>query len=175
MSKQRRTVLSGVVTPFSPATAQEPLGSLSIARPDQRAALLAADTADAEALVRALSSAFADFDRRRSLMGEIAGAMPSAVEVKAIDPTIKAERLRQPEGRSPDAGNGRGTSGKPVAHRSERIPKRGPTQATTISVKDAKNTGKQSREGRTPAHGRRPGGGDRMIPRSSPGASGSRR
>ena len=134
-----------IAIPFRFYTDLLSLGSLSMARPDQRAALLAADTADAEALVRALSSAFADFDRRRSLMGEIAGATPSAVEVKAIDPTIKAKRLRQPEGRSPDAGNGRGTSGKPVAHRSERIPKRGPTQATTRSVKDAKNTGKSRR------------------------------
>jgi len=139
------------------------LGSLSMARPNLRAALLAADTADPDALVRALSGAFANFDRRRSLMAEIAGATPSAVEVKAIDPTIKAKRLRQPEGRSPDAGNGRGTSGKPVAHRSERIPNRGPTQATPRSVQDAT------------AHVRRPGGRDRMIPRSSPGASGSRR
>jgi hypothetical protein len=116
------------------------LASLSMARPDQRAALLSADTADAEALVRALSSAFADFDRRRSLVGEIAGATPSAVEVKAIDPTVEAKRLRQRQDGSPDAGKGRGMrSGKPVEERSRRAPNRGPTQATMRSVKDAKH------------------------------------
>jgi hypothetical protein len=117
------------------------LGSLSMARPDQRAALLAADTADAEALERALSSAFADFDRNRSLMGEIAGATPSAVEVKAIHPTL----LRQRQGGSTDAGKGRGTrSGKPVEERSRRTPNRGPTQATTRSQKNTKNTRRPS-------------------------------
>ena len=94
----------------------------------------------------------------------------------AIHPTVDAKRLRQRQDGSPDAGKGRGTRfGKPVEERSRRAPNRGPTQATTRSVKDAKNTGKQSREGRTSAHVRRPGGRDRMIPRSSPGASGSRR
>jgi len=139
------------------------LGSLSTAHPKQRAALLAADTADPDALVRALSSAFANFDRRRSLMGEIAGAAPSAVAVKAIDPSVKAKRLPQRQGGSPDAGNGRGTSGKPVEERSRRTPNRGPTQASTRSGKDAT------------AHVRQPAGRGRVIPRSSPGASGPRR
>jgi hypothetical protein len=116
------------------------LGSLSMARPHQRAALLAADTADQEALVRALSSAFADFDRRRSLMGEIADATPSAVEVKAIHPTIEVKLPRQRQGGSTDAGKGRGTrSGKPVEERSRRTPNRGPTQATPRSRKNTKN------------------------------------
>ena len=139
------------------------LGSLSTAHPKQRAALLAADTADPDALVRALSGAFANFDRRRSLMGEIAGAAPSAVAVKAIDPSVKAKRLPQRQGGSPDAGNGRGTSGKPVEERSRRTPNRGPTQASTRSGKDAT------------AHVRQPAGRGRVIPRSSPGASGPRR
>ncbi len=151
------------------------LGSLSMAGPNLRTALLAADTADAETLVRALSGAFANFDRGRSLVGEIAGATPSAVAVKAIYPTVDAKRLRQRQGGSADAGKGRGTSGKPVAERSGRTPNRGPTQATTRSVKDARNTSKPSREGRTPAPVGRPGGRGRMIPRSSPGARGSRR
>jgi hypothetical protein len=129
------------------------LGSLSMAHSDQRTALLAADTADAEALVRALTSAFADFDRRRSLMGEIAGGAPSAVEVRAVDPTIEVKLLRQRQGGPTDAGKDRGTrSGKPVEERSRRTPNRGPAQATTRSRKNTKNN-------------RRP----------SPGARGSRR
>jgi hypothetical protein len=116
------------------------LGSLSMAGPDQRAALLAADTADGEALVRALSSAFADFDRRRSFMGEIAGATPSAIEVKAIHPTLEVKLLRR-QGGSTDAGKGRGTrSGKPVEERSQRTTNRRPTQATPGSRKNTKNT-----------------------------------
>jgi hypothetical protein len=129
------------------------LGSLSTAPSNLRAALLVADTADAEAVMRALSSAFADFDRRRSLMGEIVRAMPSPVEVKAIDPTVDAKPLRQRQGGPTDAGKGPGTrSGKPIEERSRRTPNRRPTQATTSSRKNTKNS-------------RRP----------SPGASGARR
>ena len=121
------------------------VGPLGMARPDQRAALLAVDTADAEALERALSSAFADFDRNRSLMGEIAGATPSAVEVKAIHPTLEVKLLRQRQGGSTGAGKGRGTrSGEPVEERSRRTPNRGPTQATTRSRKNTRNARRPS-------------------------------
>jgi hypothetical protein len=134
-----------IAIPFSFYRDLLSLGSLSMAHPNQRAALLAADTADAEALVRALNSAFADFDRRRSSMGEIAGATPSAVEVKAIHPTIEVKLLRKRQGGSNDAGKGRGTrSGKPVEERSRRTTNRRPTQAAPRSRKNTKNTRRPS-------------------------------
>lgn len=85
------------------------LGSLSAAQSEQRAALLVADTgADAEATVRALTKAFAEFDRRRSTIGEIADARPRQVKVVKVDPSVEAKLLWEGHERSTRTGHGFG-------------------------------------------------------------------
>ena len=113
------------------------LGSLSAAQSDQRAALLAAEAgADPEATMRALRSAFAEFDRRRSILGEIADATPSEVKVMTVDPTIDADRFWEGQGARARADDERASRDrKPGSDRSRASGNRGAAHPAARSVK----------------------------------------
>jgi hypothetical protein len=112
------------------------LGSLSAAQSNQRAALLATEAgADPEVTMRALRSAFAAFDRRRSIIGKIAYAIPREVEVVTIDPTIEVKPLREGQGRLARADKDRVAGSRKRSDLSRASGNRGAWRAVASSVK----------------------------------------